>query len=149
MKPKDGRCNYAQCPGGIPQSCNLECAAVFLPLYSDCPDLLAMHPNLQPHWDALADTCEHAMANAIASNTDGSDDRALATARTLALFEATRGTEQRDAVLGMLLAVDIPTRNAAHAALVRLTGDAAGYDPLGLEKDRERSVRRYRELLAK
>ena len=63
----------AQCPGGIPQSCNLECAAVFLPLYSDCPDLLAMHPNLQPHWDALADTCEHAMASAIASNTDGGE----------------------------------------------------------------------------
>ena len=80
---------------------------------------------------------------------DGSDDRALATARTLALFEATKGVEERDAVLGMLLAVDIPTRNAAHAALVRLTGDAAGYDPLALEKDRERSVRRYRELLAR
>ena len=63
----------AQCPGGIPQSCNLECAAVFLPLYSDCPDLLAMHPNLQPHWDALADTCELAMASAIASNTDGGE----------------------------------------------------------------------------
>ena len=50
-------------------------------------------------------------------------------------------------VLGMLLAADIPTRNAAHLVLTRLTGDDVGYDPLAEEKVRERSVQKYRTLL--
>lgn len=78
---------------------------------------------------------------------DGSEDSLLTTIRTLALFEATRGAEGRDAVLAMLLAVDIPTRNAAHIVLVRLTGEDAGYDAMAAEKDRERAAQRYRALL--
>ncbi|MAB90660.1 MAG: hypothetical protein CMJ90_14550 [Planctomycetes bacterium] len=78
---------------------------------------------------------------------DDSADSALAATKTLALFEATGGKEQREAVLGMLLAVDIPTRNAAHLVLARLTDDDAGYDAMAAEKDRERAVRRYRGLL--
>ncbi|NRA96986.1 MAG: HEAT repeat domain-containing protein [Planctomycetes bacterium] len=78
---------------------------------------------------------------------DGSADAALASAKILALFEATGGKEQVDAVLAMLLAVDIPARNAAHTVLARLTGDDAGYDAMATEKDRDSAVRRYRALL--
>jgi hypothetical protein len=78
---------------------------------------------------------------------DGSADAALAWAKTLALFEATGGKEQADAVLAMLLAVDIPARNAAHTVLARLTGDDAGYDAMATEKDRDSAVRHYRALL--
>lgn len=78
---------------------------------------------------------------------DAGDDSALQTTRTLALFEATRGKELKETVLAMLLAVDIPTRNAAHLVLTRLTGDDAGYDALAEDKVREQAVRKYRTLL--
>jgi len=78
---------------------------------------------------------------------DASGDDVTMVARTVALFEATKGREGTDAVLGMLLATDIPTRNAAHLVLVRLTGEAADYDPLAAEKVRERAVQKYRTLL--
>lgn len=75
------------------------------------------------------------------------EDSALQEAHILATFAASRGREQRDRTLAMLLGVSIATRNAAHAVLVRITGDDAGYDSLATESARKEAMERYRGLL--
>lgn len=78
---------------------------------------------------------------------DPRGDPDLSRARTLALFEASRGAEEREAVLAMLWAPDFPSRNQAHEALVALFGTGAGYDPLKDEARAREAAARYRRLL--
>lgn len=78
---------------------------------------------------------------------DSGQDAELARARRIAIFEATRGAEEREEVLALLLADSLPARNAAHAVLVKVTGKTADYDPLAEAPARQAAVEAYRRLL--
>ena len=78
---------------------------------------------------------------------DPSADKTLKKTRQLAIFEASSGKEMRDEALGLLLDPDLAHRNLAHAALVRMTGEQAGFSATATERSRVAAQKRYEALL--
>lgn len=66
---------------------------------------------------------------------------------TVARFRASESRVAREEVLELLVEGELAARNAAHEALVELTGEDLGYEAVGPREEREKAARAYAKLL--